>query len=245
MAEWLAGPGGSLAVASLLTFLVAAESRWLPWAPFFPAYALLALLIPLAAGGWTFGDLAGLWEAHAGAMVGVGAAMLAWELGFSAWFYERVILARRGKADDPHWSPTRAMEDLSAEAGSRVPLGKAGAPAVFAFFTLVWAPLGEELFYWGYLYGNLRLGLPFPAAALITSACFGIRHALHFLYPPGGRFPWPAAAWLAGTTLVTGLLNSWLYERIGALLPLILIHLAANLLFAAYAFAASRGSARG
>jgi membrane protease YdiL (CAAX protease family) len=97
--------------------------------------------------------------------------------------------------------------------------------------------VAEELFYWGYLFGALRQGLPFWAAAAITSAFFGARHAAHFLFLGPRRYPGPAAAWLAASTAITGLINSWLYERIGALSPLMAIHLAANLLFAAYAVA--------
>lgn len=236
MAEMLAGPWTSLAVALALTALVAAESRWLPWSPFFHAYAALTLAVPFLAGGWSWGSPA-VWREHAGLIAGGAAAMLLWELGAATWFYERVLLGLRNRADDPAWSPSAALDGLLAETMRRARFGARAVPAVYGAYSLVWAPLAEELFYWGYLYGNLRQALPFWAAAAITSACFGARHAIHFLFLGPGRYPWPAAAWLAASTAITGLLNSWLYERIGALSPLMAIHLAANLLFAAYAAA--------
>ena len=230
----LSSPWGSVAVAALLTVIICAESRWLPWSPYFLAYAVLAAAIPLAAGGWSWGNLPELWREHSGILVTAASAMLVWELGIATWLYEKFWLRLRGHAGDPRHCPSHALEHLTEEAGRRARLGPKTSEAIFGAYTLLWAPVAEELFYWGYLYVNLRAGWPFWAAALTTSAFFGIRHATHFLYLRG-RFPWPAASWLVVSTGVTAFINSQLFERIGALLPLVLIHLAANILFAAYA----------
>lgn len=238
-ADFLQGPMGSLLVAMSLTLIICAESRWLPWAPYFLIYALLAPAFPMMLGGWSLGNLQDLWREHATWLIGAAAAMLIWELGVATWFYERVWLRSRGRAGDPRHSPTHAMELLTEKAGDRAHLGPRASAAVFGIYSLVWAPIAEELFYWGYLYVNLRKGMPFWTAALITSGFFGIRHATHFLFLRG-RFPWAAASWLAFSTGVTALINCMLFERIQALIPLILIHLAANLLFALYAASLSR-----
>ncbi len=234
MVDFLASPWGSVLAAALLTLIVCAESRWLPWSPFFHVYAALALVLPFLAGGWSWGSW-GTWREHAGLIAAGAAILFLWELGAATWFYERVLLGRLDKGDDPAWSPSAALDHLMAEAVRRARSGARAVPAVYGAYSLLWAPLAEELLYWGYLFGNLRQGLPFWAAAAITSAFFGVRHAAHFLYL--ARYPGPAAAWLAASTAITGLFNSWLYERIGALSPLVAIHLAVNLLFAAYAAA--------
>lgn len=239
LADFLQGPVGSLLVAMSLTLIICAESRWVPWAPYFLIYALLAPAFPLMLGGWSLGRLPDLWRVHGTWLIGAAAAMLIWELGIATWCYERVWLRSRGRAGDPRHSPTHAMELLTEMAGSRARLGPRASAAVFGIYSLVWAPIAEELFYWGYLYVNLREGMTFWAATLITSGFFGLRHATHFLFLRG-HYPWPAAAWLAASTGVTAVINSALFEATRSLLPLILIHLVANLLFALYAASSSR-----
>ena len=211
MAEALASPWGSLAIAALLTAIVCAESRWMPWSPFFHVYAALALAVPFLAGDWIFGSWE-VWRENAVIIAAGAACMLIWELGIATWFYERFVLGILGKAEDPAWSPSLALDLLMKEAIRHARFGARAAPAVYGAYSLLWAPLAEEIFYWGYLYGNLRPSLPFSGRGgdhlrLLRSApC----DPLPILGPP---VPGPAAAWLAASTAATGLLNSWLYER--------------------------------
>ena len=223
----------------MLTLIVAAESRWTPWAPFFLIYAVLSFAIPWFSDGWALGASSETWRTHGVLIAGIGAVMLIWEVLVAAWFYERVVLVRLNRAAIPRWSPTHAFDDLARKASRQAGLGGTATSFLFGGYTFIWAPIAEELFYWGYLYGNIRADYPFWAAAGVTALFFGVRHAAHFLFL-GRSFPLPAVLWIAFTTFLTGIINSWLYERIGALLPLIILHLLVNVALAAYSVWALR-----
>jgi membrane protease YdiL (CAAX protease family) len=103
------------------------------------------------------------------------------------------------------------------------------ALTLYALLILVWAPVGEELFYRGYIQGVWRQSSGFSAAALVSAAFFGIRHATHLF------FLWPdvplvvTANWVV-YTFVFGLLMSYLYEKTHSLYPPMLIHFGVNLI---------------
>jgi hypothetical protein len=78
------------------------------------------------------------------------------------------------------------------------------------------APISEELFFRGFLFGGLRGKLSFWPAALISGAFFGSIHLL------GGS--WEVIPPLA----VFGILLAWLYERTGSIGPPILMHALQN-----------------
>ena len=81
------------------------------------------------------------------------------------------------------------------------------------------APLSEEIFFRGFMYGGLRRKLPMWAAALIAGLVFG---ALHYTGPDSiGVVPL-----LAGL----GFILAWLYERTGSLWPPIALHCLNNTL---------------
>jgi uncharacterized protein len=79
------------------------------------------------------------------------------------------------------------------------------------------APVSEEVFFRGFMYGGLRRKLPMWAAALISGAVFGL---LHYTDPDSiGVVPQLA---------VLGVLLAWLYERTGSLWPPIVLHVINN-----------------
>jgi membrane protease YdiL (CAAX protease family) len=238
----LAAPAAALAIAIALSLLVAWESVYPRWAPYFLIYAALAIAIPVAAGTCVFGSpwgtIAGGWREIAVA----GAGMAGWEIGLFHWVYEVWWLRRMGRADDPALSVPAAVRSLLLLARGRTGVDPARAELIFAGYTLVWAPIGEEFFYWGYLFAVTRPAWGFPAAAFVTAALFAFRHAVHFLYFRK-RTPLVPAASLALSAFGSGLLNSWLYERCGSLWPLILLHIVMNALWVASIKAsAPRGS---
>ncbi|MEO6095656.1 MAG: CPBP family intramembrane glutamic endopeptidase [Fibrobacteria bacterium] len=228
----LAGPATALAVAIALSLLVAWESVYPPWAPYFLIYAGLAIAIPVAAGTCVFGSpwgtVSGAWREMALA----GAGMACWEIGLFHWVYEVWWLRRIGRADDPGLSVPAAIRSLLRLAERRTGIDPARAELIFAGYTLVWAPIGEEFFYWGYLFEVTRPAWGFPTASVVTASLFAFRHAVHFLYL-GKRTPFIPAACLALSAFASGLLNSWLYEQSGSLWPLILLHILMNLLWVA------------
>ena len=78
---------------------------------------------------------------------------------------------------------------------------------------IVAAPVGEEVFFRGFLHRALRPGLRFWPAALISGAAFAIFHGLVLLMP---------------LFLVVGIGLAWIYERRGSLIASIAAHAAFN-----------------
>jgi membrane protease YdiL (CAAX protease family) len=79
------------------------------------------------------------------------------------------------------------------------------------FASIVAAPIGEEIFFRGLLYGGLRNRLPVVPAALIVGAIFGV---LHTQYPLLVR----------PELMIFGFVACLLYERTRSLLPSMGMH---------------------
>ena len=85
--------------------------------------------------------------------------------------------------------------------------------------SIVAAPVAEEIFFRGFLFGGLRRGLPFVAAALVSAVIFG---AFHYT-GPHSLTVLPQLAFL-------GLVLAWIYERSGSIYPTIALHVLNNAL---------------
>jgi len=84
------------------------------------------------------------------------------------------------------------------------------------------APVAEEIFFRGFIFGGFRTRLSFPVAALLSAAIFGLFH-----YTGGGsEAVIPQLAFL-------GLALAWVYEETGSIYPTIGLHVLNN----AFAFA--------
>jgi len=81
------------------------------------------------------------------------------------------------------------------------------------------APISEEIFFRGFLFGGLRRRLPFAIAAVISAAIFG---AFHYT-GSGSLAVLPQLAML-------GLTQAWLYERSGSIYPTMGVHIINNAL---------------
>src|SRR5687767_151565 len=111
----LASPSVALALALGLTLLAILECGWMPWAPYFAAYALLALAIPLGAGNLPFGALADQ-AAHWPVILACLAAMVAWEYVLVGLVYEGYLLGRLGRRGNPAYDTGAALEAMVAKA---------------------------------------------------------------------------------------------------------------------------------
>jgi membrane protease YdiL (CAAX protease family) len=80
------------------------------------------------------------------------------------------------------------------------------------------APIGEELFFRGYMYASLRGRMPVFWAALLSSALFGATHPIY------GSTAWNLVPVLA----MAGFAMCLLYERTGSLWPAIAFHMMMN-----------------
>ena len=197
------------------------------------ALALLALkvgfdvLVGLALLG-TFGEDASAWK-----------ICVVTALGWVPVLAVAAFLARPSSGPLP-WRPTRAVSLAAVLAvgvaliGGSVTLsfligdvsnpiqdairGKADLIAV-AIFALAVAPLVEEVFFRGYLYGALEPVLGPWLTVFLVGMIFGTFHGLQYMGIPAA---------LAAVTLM-GLATTWLRMASGSLLPCIALHVAYNL----------------
>jgi membrane protease YdiL (CAAX protease family)/uncharacterized RDD family membrane protein YckC len=84
------------------------------------------------------------------------------------------------------------------------------------------APISEEIFFRGFIFGGFRSRLSFPVAALLSAGIFGLFHYTG----SGSETVLPQLA-------VLGLAFAWVYEETGSIYPTIALHMLNN----AFAFA--------
>lgn len=88
-----------------------------------------------------------------------------------------------------------------------------GNPLINFIAVAVIAPLVEESFFRGLIYTRLKRGMPIIAAATISSLLFAVMH---------GEIIWMLITFFMGMMLI------WVFEKIGSLLPCIIIHIINN-----------------
>lgn len=91
----------------------------------------------------------------------------------------------------------------------------AGQIALGGFAALVAAPVAEEIFFRGFLFGALRRRFRFAVAAALSGAVFGVFHVIPLLIP---------------VMILVGVGLAYIYERRGSLFASIAAHSAFNVL---------------
>lgn len=215
-------------MAAATGLLAALESSLLPWAPFLLAYAAALPIAAFAVGAPALGPIGPAFAEHAPAVAAWSAAILAWELGIMGYVFEKAVRALNGGRSPVRLSPAAAMQALLDETARRRRLPPKYVNAWYGFYFLAWAPLAEELFFWGCLYPAFRGDLGPIGSAAAVAACFGARHGVHFLFLPK-PYPWPAAWAFMVSAGGAAFMNGLLFEACGSLWPLIALHLASNL----------------
>ena len=102
------------------------------------------------------------------------------------------------------------QEDVTRDLGTDK--DELGSVAVAAFLIVIAAPISEETFFRGFMYGGLRRSLSIWPAALISAVVWGSLHL--------GAGNLGVAVQLA----VFGVILAWLYERSGTLWAPVLAH---------------------
>jgi membrane protease YdiL (CAAX protease family) len=229
---FLSTPAGALTAAVVLTALVAWESVFPPWAPYFVLYAIAAIALPLwipaqwIPAQWSPPTSArAVLARHGGPAAALIALYVAFDLGVMGGLLGGLLV--RAGLDTPFYSLPQAIDAVLALASTRLGLSSEASLGLFAAFVLLWAPVGEELFYRRYLYGALRQRWGVWGAAGLSSALFGLRHVTHLLYT------WPEVAWAAAaqyalSTAVFGVGLCLLYERSRSLWLLVAVHALTN-----------------
>ncbi|HUD71429.1 MAG TPA: CPBP family intramembrane glutamic endopeptidase [Dongiaceae bacterium] len=231
--------GGVLAVGLLVTLVALVDTLIAPWSPLILAHAALALLLPLAWGTWSFGRLSTVRRSSWALVIVVP---IAFQIVASFWdgllwpWIVRLAGVDPAVSQGPYYTLTAALPAVFQAGASRLGWPVDRMTWVYFSFIVLWAGLGEELFYRGYVYGTLRKrGVGAIRAAIVSSALFGVRHAAQ-LAPV---HPYPLAAALSWVVIafVIGLALAWIYERSASLWPPVLAHYLFNLIpFAALLF---------
>jgi membrane protease YdiL (CAAX protease family) len=102
------------------------------------------------------------------------------------------------------------QEDVTRELGSDE--GTLGA-IVAGILIIGAAPITEEIFFRGFLFGGIRQRAPFALAAVVSAGIWGL---FHYTDPDS----WGVVLQLT----VFGIVLSWLYERTGSIWPTIAVH---------------------
>lgn len=106
------------------------------------------------------------------------------------------------------------QEDIARELG--VDEGTLGAIAAFVLIVIA-APVAEEVFFRGFMFGGIRSHGSFVVAALVSAAVWGLFHYT-------GSDSWPVVLQLT----VFGVILAWVYERTGSIRPAIALHMLNN-----------------
>lgn len=226
--DWLASLGGAWLLAGGTTLLAVLESAALPWAPFLILYAILLPLPAWIAGTARFGPWGRGFSAHPAAVIAFSLAILAWEIGLMGFLYEALV-RRRLRGSPIRVSASAAMEALLQETARRRGLTLRGVQICSAAYFLLWAPIAEEIFFWGFLYPAWRPAYGAVGTAALVAAWFAARHGTHFLFLRG-PYPWPAALAFMASAGGAAFGNGLLFEACGSLWPLIVLHFASNLI---------------
>jgi membrane protease YdiL (CAAX protease family) len=88
-----------------------------------------------------------------------------------------------------------------------------------ALLIVVAAPITEEIFFRGFIFGGLRRSMPFLLAAVVSAGIWGL---FHFTGPGS----WGVVLQLS----IFGVALAWVYERTGSIWPTIAIHAINNAL---------------
>lgn len=169
------------------------------------AQLAVALSLMGTALGFAFFDARGrIQEAFGKLGLGPRIALGAIGLAVLAWFVYILFAGFLAPLLQPD------QEDVTRELGTNK--DELGSVAVAAFLIVIAAPLSEEMFFRGFMFGGLRRSMSIWPAALISAAVWGSLHL--------GAGNIGVAIQLA----VFGVILAWLYERSGTLWAPVLAH---------------------
>jgi membrane protease YdiL (CAAX protease family) len=165
-----------IAIAVILTILSAVESFLCPWSPYFVIYAILTIIIPLYYKTYKVKkfdkNTTKLFVKFL--LISVMFVVLS-KVGYA------LILKYLSLRGNPFYDMSYALLELGEMVKERFGISVSKAMLIYVFYIVVWAPVGEELFYRGFLFEMLNRKYSFAISALISSLFFGVRHLVHFL----------------------------------------------------------------
>jgi membrane protease YdiL (CAAX protease family) len=218
---------GILIVSMILFVLAFFESFLLPWAPYFFAFAVFALFVPLYLKTYRFGKFTTVFSTYWSIIIVFWIIFIFWDQLISGSI-AKIILTAIGVENDPHYSIAAFIEVILKTISNRMGISILTSEILFAMIAIIWAPIGEEFFYRGYIFGGLRDKHGFLISAIVSSAFFGLRHILPLLYLLPDLYWIPALNW-GILAFVFGMLSSFLYEKTGSLYTCMIGHALVNI----------------
>ncbi len=224
------GARKAVALALGLIALAWAENALVPWAPYYVLYAALTTILPFVFGGLKFTPLSrvGLkgWLLVLGTAAGFQVLGAVW----AGVLYPGILSASGVPAaaqGGPLFEFGAALGRMFEVVGARW----GGAPdrwlALYLGFIFLWAGLGEEIFYRGYLHERLARSHGFALGAILSSLLFALRHATQFSLL-GPEYPRPVVGMWLVLGFALGVWMCFLYARTGSLTVPVLAHYAFN-----------------
>ncbi len=215
-------------ISVILTLIALAETFLFPWSPFILIYAILTILIPITAKKCYFGSFKKTFSQYWQVFLMTSAMLVVWDPLITTFGYE-LILKKFNLETNPFYSLMAALPVFITTVSKKLNIAVQSGELFFIFSLLIWAPIGEELFYRGYLQGNLREKMPFKKALFITTSLFAIRHSFHllFLYP---NIPMISCLIWIIIAFGSSILLGYLYEKTKSLYLPILAHFLVNLI---------------
>ena len=229
--RWHGTAAGAVAVAVVLMLLAGLENGVFPWSPFYIGYVALAIALPLVWRTYRFGPIRDVrWWHWALCPVIAVCGQLLGAVVLNAVY--PAILGMSGVPAERMSGPAYNMSAMFAAmfdvAGRRLGMEASRLGSLYLGFLVLWAGLGEELLYRGYLQGALRRRCG-PVLAIVAAAFFfAIRHYVQMglLWPD---YPWAAATAWVSIGFLLGLILGFIYEKTGSLWTPVVIHYLFNL----------------
>lgn len=222
---------GVLAISLALMVIAGVESSVVPWAPFYVVYAALATFIPIYFKSYRFGpikDVPWWWWPICPVIAIAAQAILSVILNAG---YGRVVVAMGGvqRLDDPLIAIAPMFDAMFAKSADKLGMAKSTVGTLYLTFVVLWAGLGEELFFRGYVQGTLRKRHSARYAITVASALFAVRHYMQMLILLPKYPIFAATAWVV-MAFPLGILLGIFYERTKSLWLPVAIHYLFNII---------------
>lgn len=222
---------GVITVSLVLMVVAGLENGPAPWAPYYVIYAALATFLPLRWGTYRFGPVRRYaWWAWAACPV---IAILLQAVGtvLVNIIYTRIVLAMGGveRLNDPIIAVPAMFGAMFNAAAARLPFSAHTVQVTYFVFIVLWAGLGEELYFRGYVQGTLRRHHSARYAIIVASILFAARHYMQMvlLLP---KYPVFAATAWASIAFPVGIVLGLIYERTKSLWLPVTIHYLFNII---------------
>jgi membrane protease YdiL (CAAX protease family) len=230
--RWYLTGTGVIGVSVVLMGVAALENGVAPWSPFYVFYAGLATALPFVWKRAPFGPLRAVrwWQWLLCPVIAVAlqaVAGLVLLVAYPAALSALGVTAER--AASAAFDYAEMFRAMVAVAGERLGLDADRTRSLYIGFLVLWAGLGEEVFYRGYVQGTLRRRIGAGAAIAVAALLFAVRHytQMGLLWPD---YPWPAAtAWVA-MGLFVGAALGLLYEKTRSLWMPVAVHYLFNII---------------